>query len=111
MSGRALENELESHMLSQIRQEGSEKLPKGDLTSRARSVGRIARLSRNVRQPDHHLANYIAGHKAKRRSGAGEEWRATTKHDRVEIQSILIDKTKVGQASCQVWPCNINLPS
>jgi hypothetical protein len=34
----------------------------------------IKRLSRNVRQPNHVLANQIAGHKAERRTGAGEEW-------------------------------------
>jgi hypothetical protein len=71
-------------------------VPKADLMNRLSLSGRVARLSGNVRQPDHFLANYIAGHKAERRPGAGEEWRATTKHDGVEVQSILIDKTKVG---------------
>jgi hypothetical protein len=55
-----------------------------------------ARLSGNVRQPNHVLANSIAGHKAERRPGAGEEWLAATKHDGVEVESILINKTKVG---------------
>jgi hypothetical protein len=62
----------------------------------AHSVGRVARLGRNVGQPDHVLANQIAGHKAERRPGAGEEWFAATKHDGVEVESILINKTKVG---------------
>ena len=62
----------------------------------AQSVGRVARLSGNVRQPNHVLANSIAGNKAERRPGAGEEWRAATKHDGVEVESILINKTKVG---------------
>jgi hypothetical protein len=61
-----------------------------------RPVERVARLSRNVRQPNHLLANSIAGHKAERRPGAGEEWLAATKHDGVEVESILINKTKVG---------------
>ena len=77
----------------------------------AQSVGRVARLSRNVRQPNHVLANEIAGHKAERRPRAGEEWLAATKHDGVEVESILINKTKVGQASRQVWSGNCNLPN
>ena len=39
----------------------------------AQSVGRVARLSRNVRQPDYIPANAVAGHKAEPRPGAGEE--------------------------------------
>src|SRR5580658_11188449 len=77
----------------------------------AQSVGRIARLSGNVRQPNHVLANEIAGHETERRPRAGEEWLAATKYDGVEVKSILINKTKVGQASCQVWSGNCNLPN
>jgi hypothetical protein len=55
-----------------------------------------------VRQPNRVLANWIAGHKAERRPGAGEEWRAVTEHEGAEVESILINKTKVGQASRQV---------
>ena len=73
-------------------------------------VGRAARSSGNVGQPDHVLANHIAGHKAERRPGAGEEWLAATKHDGVEVELILINNTKVGQASCQVRSANFNLP-
>jgi hypothetical protein len=62
----------------------------------AQSVGRVARLSGNVRQPNHVLVNEIAGHKAERRPGAREKWLAATKHDGVEVKSILIYKTKVG---------------
>ena len=39
----------------------------------AQFVGRAARSSGNVGQPDHVLANQIAGRKAERRPGAGEE--------------------------------------
>ena len=70
----------------------------------------VARSGRNVGQPDHVLANPIAGHKAERRPGAGEEWLAVTKHDGVEVESILIDKAKVGQASRQVRAGNFDLP-
>src|SRR5476649_2240906 len=65
----------------------------------------------NVGQPDRVLANAIAGDKAERRPGAGEEWLAATKHDRVQVESILIDKAKVGQASRQVWSRDVNLPN
>jgi hypothetical protein len=62
----------------------------------AQFVGRVLQLSRNVRQPERVLANEIAGHKAERRPGAGEEWRAAAKHEGAEIESILINKAKVG---------------
>ena len=61
----------------------------------ARSVEQVARSSGNVRQFNH-LANEIAGHKAERRPGAGEEWLAATKNDGAEVKSILINKTKCG---------------
>src|ERR1700686_3112526 len=70
-----------------------------------------AGLGRNVRHSDRVLVNQVAGHKAERRPGAGEEWRAATKHEGAEVESILINKAKVGQASCQVWSCNCNLPN
>ena len=69
--------------------------PNTDLTSR-QFVGRVARSSRNIRQPNHVFANSIVGHKAERRPGAGEEWLAMTKHDRVDVELILINKTEVG---------------
>jgi hypothetical protein len=56
---------------------------------------KAARLSGNVRQPNH-IANEIAGHKAERRPGAGEEGLAATKHHGAEVESILINKAKVG---------------
>ena len=39
---------------------------------------RVARLSGNVGQPDHILANPIISHKAERRPGPGEIWLAVT---------------------------------
>jgi hypothetical protein len=33
-----------------------------------------------------------------------------TEHEGAEVESILINKTKVGQASRQVWSGDINLP-
>jgi len=57
------------------------------------------------------IANSIAGDKAERRPGAGEEWLAVTKHDGMQVELVLINETKAGQASCQVWSANFNLPS
>jgi hypothetical protein len=38
----------------------------------------------------------MGGNKAERRPRAGKEWLAATKHDGVEVEAILINKTKVG---------------
>jgi hypothetical protein len=64
---------------------------------------------RNIRQPDHVLVHSIAGRKAERRPGAGEERLAATQHDGVEVESILIDETQVSQASREVWSGDVNL--
>src|SRR5262249_9137807 len=63
------------------------------------------------RQPNCVLANWIAGYKAERRPGAREEGLAAAQHDGVEVEAILINKTKVGQASRQVWSADCNLPN
>ena len=67
----------------------------------AQSIEHVARLSRNVRQPDHVLGDPIAGLQVERRPGASEEWLAAAKHDRMEVEVDIINKTEVGQASCQ----------
>ena len=77
----------------------------------AQSVGRVAPLGRNVRQPNCVLGNWIADHKAERRPGAGEEGLAAAQHDGVEVKAILINKTKVSQASRQVWSADCYLPN
>jgi hypothetical protein len=51
------------------------------------------------------------GHKAELGLGAGKEWLATTQHDGMEVDSILIDKTGCGQASRQVWSGSFDLAS
>lgn len=53
-------------------------------------------LSRNVRKPDQVPGDEIVGHEVERRTGAGEVWGAASKHDGVEVESILIDKAGVG---------------
>ena len=56
------------------------------------------RSSRNVGQPDHILANPIVSHEAERRPGSGEIGLAVTKHDGVQVDSLLIDQAKLGEA-------------
>jgi hypothetical protein len=77
----------------------------------AQSVGRVARLGRNVRQPDYIPANAVAGHKAEPRPGAGEERLAMTKHDGMNVESILINQTKVGQLPARFGPATSISPS
>ena len=48
--------------------------------------------------------------KAERRSGPGEIWLAVTKHDGVQVDSILIDQAKFGEAVRQVRASNFDLP-
>ena len=67
-------------------------------------------LRRNVGQPDHILANPIIGDQAKPRPGPGEIWLAVTKHDGVQVDSILVDQAKVGQALRQGRAGNFDLP-
>jgi hypothetical protein len=40
-----------------------------------------------------------------------KKWLATTKHDGSEVESILIDKTCLGQDLRQDWSANLNLAS
>jgi hypothetical protein len=68
----------------------------------------VAPLSRNIRQPNHVLIHSLAGFKAQRRPRAGEERLAGTKHDRVQVDAILINKAEVRHASRQVRACNVN---
>src|SRR6185503_18329680 len=67
-------------------------------------------LSRNVDQPDHIVGNPIIGHKPERRPGSREIWLAMTEHDRVQVDSILIDQAKFGEAVRQVRAGNFDLP-
>jgi hypothetical protein len=50
------------------------------------------------------------GHKAERRPGPGEIWFAVTKHDGVQVHSILIDQAKFGEALRQARASNLDLP-
>ncbi|MCY1033471.1 ATP-binding cassette domain-containing protein [Corallococcus sp. BB11-1] len=70
---------------------------------------RVARLCGNVRQPDDVLVHLLAGLKAESRPRAGEEGLAGTKHDWVQVDSILINETEVRQASRQLRAYNVKL--
>src|ERR1700733_3596998 len=74
-----------------------------------RASPHVALLIRNVGQSNHALANQIITHETQPWAGAGEEWRAMTEHEGADIKSILINKTKVGKASRQVWSGEVNL--
>src|SRR5829696_8018888 len=73
------------------------------------SVRRVAGLSRNVGQPDHILGNLITGHQAEPRPGSGEVWLAVAEHDGVQVDPILIDQAKFGEAVRQVGTSNFDL--
>ena len=55
------------------------------------------------------LADQVDGHKADRRPGAREEWLAVTKHDRVQVEAILIDQTEISEALRQFGSGNVDL--
>src|SRR6185436_20441342 len=74
------------------------------------SVRRVARFSRNVGQPDHILANPVMSHETERRPGSGEIGFAVTKHDGVQVDSILIDQAKFGESARQARAGNFDLP-
>src|ERR1051326_1943405 len=71
---------------------------------------RVARLSRNVGQSDHILANPVISHKAERRPGSGEIWFAVTKQDGVQVDSIVMDQAKLGEGLRQGRASNFDLP-
>src|SRR5687768_11344219 len=83
--------------------------PTQNQTSAAISMRRVARSSGNIGQPDHILTDPIISHKAERRPGSGEIWLAVTKHDGVQVDSILIDQAKFGEALRQVRASNFDL--
>src|SRR2546423_13898587 len=84
--------------------------PTQNQTSAAISIRRVARLSRNVDQPDHILANPIISHKAERRPGSGAIWLAVAKHDGEEADSLLIAQGKLCEALRQLLASNFDLP-
>src|SRR5688572_329598 len=49
-------------------------------------------------------------HEAERRPGPGEIWLAVPKHDGVQVDSILIDQAKFGEALRQLRASNFDLP-
>ena len=49
-------------------------------------------------------------HEAEPRPGSGEIWLAMTKHDGMQVDSILIDQAKSGEAARQIRAGNFDLP-
>src|SRR5688572_2032449 len=49
-------------------------------------------------------------YEAERRPGSGEIGLAVTQHDRVQVDSILINQAKLGEAVRQGWASNFDLP-
>ena len=70
----------------------------------------VARLRRNVGQPDDILVNPVVSHQAERRPGSGEIWFAVTKHGGVKVDSILIDQAKFSETVRQGRAGNFDLP-
>jgi hypothetical protein len=65
-----------------------------DHISAAMTFLRVAKLGRNIGQPDHSLVNPITSYKAERRPGSSEIWLAVTKDDGMQVDSIFIDQAK-----------------
>src|SRR5215211_3756739 len=62
-----------------------------DHISAAMTFLRVAKLGRNIGQPDHSLVNPVTSYKAERRPGSSEIWLAVTKDDGMQVDSIFID--------------------
>ena len=67
-----------------------------DHISAAMTFLRVAKLGRNIGQPDHSLVNPVTSYKAERRPGSSEIWLAVTKDDGMQVDSIFIDQSKFG---------------
>ena len=67
-------------------------------------------IKQERRSTDHILANPLMGHKVERRPGSGEIWFAVTEHDGVQVDSILIDRAKFGEAVRQARASHFDLP-
>jgi len=48
---------------------------------------------------------------AQRRPRAGEEWLAVANYDGVQVKSILVDQTEIGEALRQLWSANVISPA
>ena len=74
-----------------------------DSTSRLlRSGSQVLASGGSVGQPDDVFGDPVACNKAERQPRAGEEWLAATKHDWVQVASILINEIKVSETPRQI---------
>jgi hypothetical protein len=67
------------------------------------------RSGRDERQPDRVLANRIGSDKTERRPGTGEVRLSATKHERTNVEMILVDETEISEARRQIWPGDVDV--
>src|SRR3977135_2619597 len=72
-------------------------------------AGGIACSGWDTRQPNRVLANMIAGNDAETWAGASKVRLATAKHEGAKVETILVDKTEVGEARRQGGPRDVDL--
>src|SRR5215510_7570586 len=70
--------------------------------------GRATRSGWDTRQQNRVLANAIAGNNAEWWPGAGKIRLAAAKHERAEVETILVDKTEIGEARRQGGPRDVD---
>src|SRR4051812_37434745 len=63
----------------------------------------------DTRKPNRLLAKVIIGNDAERWSSAGKVRLSGAKHERAEVEMILVDETEVGEARRQGGPRNVDL--
>jgi hypothetical protein len=79
------------------------------MTTAIKFFFRRALLGRDVGQSEHILGNPVVGHEAEGRPRSGEIRPAVTKHNGVQVDAILIDQAKLGEAVRQARASNFDL--
>lgn len=74
------------------------------------SIRHKGRSCGNVGQPKHILANPLMRYQSEWWPGSCEVGCAVTEYDRVKVNPVFVDQTKVSEASRQVWTGNLDLP-
>src|SRR5258708_2807650 len=78
--------------------------------SRARRGSvRAAGRERMPCTPKEKNGNGKGGNEAERWPGGAEEWLAGTKHERAEVETILVDKTELREAPRQIGPGDVDV--
>src|SRR5215469_5144203 len=71
---------------------------------------RVSGSSGNVSQPDRVFAKAIGCDETEGRPRATEEWLAAAKHERAEVDPVLVNKAKFGQTSRKLGSGDFDLP-